>query len=41
MLLHHPGTLTVTYAGKTYNTVQIGSQCWLKENLDVGTILSG
>ena len=24
------------YAGKSYNTVQIGSQCWLKENLDVG-----
>jgi len=33
------GTLTVTYAGKTYNTVQIGSQCWLKENLDVGTMI--
>lgn len=32
-----PGTPTVIYAGETYNTVQIGSQCWLKENLDVGT----
>jgi len=31
------GTSTVTYAGKTYNTVAIGNQCWLKENLDVGT----
>jgi uncharacterized protein (TIGR02145 family) len=31
-----PGVSTVTYEGKTYNTVQIGSQCWLKENLDVG-----
>ncbi len=30
---------TVAYAGKTYNTVQIGSQCWLKENLDVGTMV--
>ena len=30
-----PGT--VDYAGKTYNTVQIGTQCWLKENLDLGT----
>ncbi|MEI7811051.1 MAG: FISUMP domain-containing protein [Ignavibacteria bacterium] len=36
-----PGTPTVTYAGKTYNTVQIGSQCWLKENLDVGTMVNG
>jgi len=34
------GTPTIDYAGKTYNTVQIGSQCWLKENLDVG-IMSG
>jgi len=24
---------TVTYDGVTYNTVQIGNQCWLKENL--------
>jgi len=32
-----PGIPTVTYGGKTYHTVQIGSQCWLKENLDVGT----
>jgi uncharacterized protein (TIGR02145 family) len=30
---------TVDYEGKTYNTVQIGSQCWLKENLDVGTMI--
>jgi len=36
-----PGTPTVTYAGKTYNTVQIGNQCWLKENLDVGTMIPG
>ncbi len=33
------GTPTVTYGGKTYNTVQIGNQCWLKENLDVGTMI--
>jgi hypothetical protein len=32
-----PGTPTLDYAGKTYHTVQIGSQCLLKENLDVGT----
>src|ERR1035437_7349592 len=33
------GIPTVTYAGKIYNTVQIGSHCWLKENLDVGTMI--
>jgi uncharacterized protein (TIGR02145 family) len=31
-----PGKPTVTYAAKIYNTVLIGSQCWLKENLNVG-----
>jgi uncharacterized protein (TIGR02145 family) len=36
-----PGIPTVDYSGKTYNTVQIGSQCWLKENLDVGTRIDG
>lgn len=35
-----PSTPTVEYAGKTYNTVQIGSQCWLKENLDAGTMVN-
>jgi len=35
-----PGTPTVNYEGKTYNTVLIGSQCWLKENLDAGSILN-
>lgn len=34
-----PNNSTVTYAGKTYNTVQIGNQCWIKENLDVGTMI--
>ncbi len=34
-------TPTVSYAGKIYNTVQIGAQCWLKENLDVGTMILG
>jgi uncharacterized protein (TIGR02145 family) len=35
-----PGIPTVTYSGKTYNTVLIGTQCWLKENLDVGTMIN-
>ena len=33
------GIPTVTYAGQTYNTVQIGTQCWLRENLNVGTMI--
>ena len=36
-----PGVPTVFYSGKTYNTIQIGTQCWLKENLDVGTMING
>lgn len=36
-----PGILTVTYSGKTYNTINIGSQCWLKENLNIGTKING
>jgi uncharacterized protein (TIGR02145 family) len=28
---------TVDYGGQIYNTVLIGSQCWFKENLNVGT----
>ena len=33
------GIPTITYAGQTYHTVQIGSQCWLRENLNVGTMI--
>jgi uncharacterized protein (TIGR02145 family) len=36
-----PGTPTVAYEGQVYNTIQIFSQCWLKENLNVGTMISG
>jgi uncharacterized protein (TIGR02145 family) len=36
-----PETPTVYYVGKLYHTVKIGSQCWLKENLDVGTRING
>lgn len=34
-----PGTPVITYEGKSYNTIQIFSQCWLKENLDVGQMI--
>ena len=36
-----PCPVTITYSGKTYNTVLIGDQCWMKENLDVGTMIQG
>jgi uncharacterized protein (TIGR02145 family) len=36
-----PGTPTVTYEGQVYNTIQIFNQCWLKENLNVGTMIPG
>lgn len=32
---------TVTYAGKTYHKVTIDSHVWLKENLNVGTMING
>jgi uncharacterized protein (TIGR02145 family) len=31
----------LAFSGKTYNTVQIGTQCWLKENLDTRTYRNG
>ncbi len=31
----------VTYMGQTYNTIQIGTQCWFKENLNIGTRING
>ena len=34
-----PGMPTVEYDGQVYNTIQVFSQCWLKENLNVGTML--
>ena len=30
----------VTYQGKTYETIQIGKQCWFKKNLNVGTMIN-
>jgi len=31
----------IVYGGKIYNTVTIGTQTWLKENLDIGTMIQG
>jgi uncharacterized protein (TIGR02145 family) len=36
-----PGVPTVEYGGKTYHNVQIGSQCWMRENLDIGIQIDG
>ncbi|MCX6270581.1 MAG: hypothetical protein NTU44_05055 [Bacteroidetes bacterium] len=36
-----PGTPSFSYSGQTYNTVQIGMQCWMKENLNIGTMIYG
>ena len=35
------GISTVTYQDKIYNIVSIGSQCWFKENLNVGKRING
>jgi uncharacterized protein (TIGR02145 family) len=35
-----PDCPTVLYEGKIYHTVQIGTQCWLKENLNVGIMIN-
>jgi uncharacterized protein (TIGR02145 family) len=32
---------TDTRDGKIYNTVQIGAQCWMKENMNIGTKING
>jgi uncharacterized protein (TIGR02145 family) len=36
-----PDAPTVTWGGQIYQTVQIGNQCWLEENLNVGTMIEG
>ncbi len=32
---------SVVYGGKTYNSVIIGMQCWMNENLNIGTAVLG
>jgi len=34
------GTPFVEYFGQTYGTVQIGDQCWMERNLDVGSFIT-
>ncbi len=33
--------LPFTYEGQSYNTVMIGEQCWMAENLNIGTRIDG
>lgn len=34
-----PEIPSFVYGGKKYNTVLIGNQCWMKENLDIGVLI--
>jgi uncharacterized protein (TIGR02145 family) len=36
-----PGLDSLFYENKWYHTIQIMSQCWMKENLDAGTMIMG
>jgi len=36
-----PGIPTITYGGQVYNTVLIGDQCWMAENLNIGEMING
>jgi len=36
-----PGVPSIIYGGQTYNTVKIGMQCWMKDNLNIGTRIAG
>ncbi|MFK5894800.1 MAG: FISUMP domain-containing protein [Pseudomonadota bacterium] len=33
--------ISFTYGGQSYSTVQIGIRCWMAENLNIGTMISG
>ena len=35
------GNFTDARDGKSYNAVMIGSQCWMSENLNIGTMITG
>jgi uncharacterized protein (TIGR02145 family) len=34
-----PGVGEIIYEGQTYHTIQIGDQCWMRENLNVGNMI--
>ncbi len=34
-----PNLPSFDYEGQTYNTVQIGEQCWMQQNLNIGTMV--
>lgn len=36
-----PGLPLVMYQGHEYPTIQIGEQCWLQENLNIGAMIDG
>ncbi|MCX6304121.1 MAG: hypothetical protein NT040_04060 [Bacteroidetes bacterium] len=36
-----PASITDSRDGKTYSTLLIGSQCWMKQNLNLGTRING
>jgi uncharacterized protein (TIGR02145 family) len=36
-----PDAPVLEYEGKSYSTIQILSQCWMKENLNVGVMVNG
>ncbi len=35
-----PDVPVFEYGGQIYHTVQIGDQCWMKENLNIGTLIT-
>lgn len=36
-----PETPTITWGGQAYSTIQIGTQCWMGENLNIGIMING
>jgi len=39
--LYYEGGPHIDSIGTYYNTIQIGTQCWMKESLNVGTMING